>query len=160
MINDDMIASDWRNLDSVEDILDAVKRHEMDIMEYLAATVASLCNIELKDMLKLSSEEHLAKPRWLFWYAYRYMTGETLEKVAEMTARCGGHRFTPNSIGQCVNKMSQMISSEPTWTKRWTIVKRIIKIRDSVTDKKSDGTITITIPKELRDIINIEIKEK
>ena len=74
--------------------------------------------------------------------------------------RCGGHRFTPNGIGQCVNKMSQLISSEPMWTKRWTIIKRIIKIRDAVTEKKSEGTITITLPKELKDIINIEIKEK
>ena len=160
MMNDEMIASDWRNLESVDDILEAVRRHEMDIMAYLADTVASLCNIERKDMLRSGSEEHLAKPRWLFWYAYRYMTGETLEKVADMTERCGGHRFTPNGIGQCVNKMAQMISSEPMWTKRWTIIKRIIKIRESVTEKKSEGTITITLPKELKDIINIEVKEK
>lgn len=160
MINDDMIASDWRNLDSVEDILEAVKRHEMDIMTYLADTVASLCNISRNDMLKGSSEAHLAQPRWLFWYAYRYMTSETLEKVADMTKRCGGHRFTPNGIGQCVNKMSQMISSEPMWTKRWTIIKRIIKLRDVDSNKKQDSTITITVPKELKDIINIEIKER
>jgi hypothetical protein len=160
MINDEMIASDWRNLDSIDDILTAVRQHEMDIMTYLADTVASLCNIERNDMLRACSEAHLAQPRWLFWYAYRYMTGETLEKVSEMTERCCGHRFTPNGIGQCVNKMSQMISSEPMWTKRWTIIKRIIKLRDTDVKKNSDNTITITVPRELKDIINIEIKEK
>lgn len=160
MINEAMVASDWRTLDSVDDILEAVRRHEIDIMTYLADTVASLCNIERKEMLKSSSEEHLSKPRWLFWYAYRYMTGETLEKISEMTTRCGGHRFTPNGIGQCVNKMSKMISTEPMWVKRWTIIKRIIKIRESVTENKSEGTITITLPKELKDIINIEVKER
>ena len=155
-----MIASDWRNLESVEDILEAVRRHEIDIITYLADTVASLCNIDRKDMLKPTYEAHFAQPRWMFWYAYRYMTHETLEKVADMTEQCGGYRFTPNGIGQSVNKMAQMISSEPMWTKRWTIVKRIIKIRESVTEKKQEGTITIIVPKELKDIINIEVKER
>lgn len=160
MINDEMIASDWRNLDSVDDILMAVRQHEVDIMAYLAETVASLCNIECKDMLKISSETRFAQPRWLFWYAYRYMTNETLEEIADMTQRCGGHRFTTSGIGQCVNKMSQMISSEPMWAKRWTIIKRIIKLRNTDNKKSSDNTITITVPKELKDIINIEIKER
>lgn len=160
MINDEMIASDWRNLDSIEDILAAVKRHEMDIMEYLADTIASLCNIERKDMLKSGSEAHFAQPRWMFWYAYKYMTGETLEKISEMTERCGGHRFTPSGIGHCVNKMSQMINTETIWNKRWSIIKRIIKLRDTETMKSSEVSITITVPKELKDIINIEIKEK
>lgn len=160
MMNEEMIASDWRNLDSIEDILSAVRQHDIDIMAYLADTVASLCNIERKDMLKGCGEAHLAQPRWLFWYAYRYMTGETLEKIADMTEKCGGHRFTTNGIGQCVNKMSKMISSEPMWTKRWTIIKRIIKLRDAGINKKSDSTITINVPKELKDVINIEIREK
>lgn len=160
MINDEMIASDWRNLDCIDDILLAVRQHEMDILLYLADTVASLCNIERKDMLKASSEAHLAQPRWLFWYSYRYMTSETLEKVSEMTERCGGHRFTPSGIGQCVNKMSQMINSDGMWKKRWTIIKRIIKLRESETSKNLDSTIIITVPRELKDIINIEIKER
>ena len=160
MINEEMIASDWRNLDSVEDILLAVRQHEVDIMAYLADTVASLCNIDRDEMLKPSSEAHLAQPRWLFWYAYRYMTSETLEKVSEMTERCCGHRFTPSGIGQCVNKMSQLINTVPIWTKRWTIIKKIIKLRYADSNKSTENTITITVPKELKDIINIEIKEK
>lgn len=160
MKSEEEIALELKRLDNVEPILDIMRHYELNIHEYLADYVAALCNTSKEIMLGRSEKVHVAQARWLFWYAYRYMTGETLEKIANMTILCGGHKFTTNGIGQCVNKMSALISTEPLWQKRWNIIKRIIKLRDNNDEKKVDNTIIVSIPRHLRDKISITIKEK
>lgn len=160
MKSEETIALELKRIDNVEPMLDILRHYELDMYQYLADFVAALCNVSKDVMLGKSEKAHIAQPRWLFWYAYRYMTGETLEKVANMTVLCGGYKFTTNGIGQCVNKMSALISTEPLWQKRWNIIKRIIKLRDNDDEKKIDNTIVVSVPKHLRDKISITIKEK
>ena len=146
--------------ETVNGVCELLRNHEFRIQDYLAEFISAMCDVSMQEMFSNSSSTRKLQPRWLFWYAYRYMTNETYDKIGEVTRRYSNHRFTTNSIGQCINKMAATIESEPIWKKRWTIIKRIIKLRDADVKKSSDSTITITVPKELKDIINIEIKEK
>lgn len=146
--SDEQIKSDWEHLenDNVEKACEYLRRYEGDIEDYVAEIVASLCNVDVNKMLSDTSVAYLAQARWLYWYALRYMTNETYEKIAERTMQKTPYRFTPNGIGQSINKMSAMIVNEPIWTKRWIILKRIIKLRDTVIKEKGDiETVTMKI---------------
>lgn len=160
MIDEAKIKKDWESIDGIEKILSEIGKHELSVHDHLADIVASLCNIDKMTMLGSSEKAYVAQVRWLFWYAYRYMTGETFEKIGRMTHDCGGHKFASNGIGQGVNKMSALINSDPIWQRRWTTVKRIIKLREQESEVKVDNAITINIPRGLREKINIIIKEK
>lgn len=161
MRGEEDIKREWQELDSIDEILRLVRECEYNVQEYLANTVASLCDVDVDTMMSNCDKIYIAQARWLFWYAYRYMTNETYEKIGEMSRTRGKHPFTTNTIGQAINKMSALIESEPIWKKRWMIIKRIIKLRDEVSsEKKTDNTIIIQVPRELRDKLNIQIKEK
>lgn len=99
---------------------------------YLAEIVASICDVKAEDMLK--DRKHLvnAQARWLYWYAYRYMTKESYES---MSKRSGvWQHFAPSCIGGSIVKMTMMIDNERIWKKRWIIVKRVItKMLDTET---------------------------
>ena len=108
-------------------------------------------------MLTNSSVAYLAQARWLYWYAIRYMTNETYDKIAVRTTAKSGCSFTPNGIGQSINKMAALINSEPIWVKRWTIIKRIIKLRDAPAngfEPQETVTMYVTAPKGIK----VEIK--
>lgn len=159
--NDEKIMEDWAVLDNIniEQACNYLRYHEQDIQKYLANIVASLCDVDAQEMLDNNDIIYNAHARWLFWYAYRYMTNESYDKIAKSTA-FNGRPFHLRTIQSGVNKMSMMIESEDIWQKRWAIVKRIIKLRDKKKEEKIDNTIVIQIPKDLRDKINIQIKEK
>lgn len=146
--SDEQIKSDWEHLenDNIEKACEYLRKYEGDIEDYVADIVASLCNVDVDKMLSDTSVAYLAQARWLYWYALRYMTNETYDKIAERTTRKSEYRFTPNGIGQSINKMSAMIINEPMWTKRWIILKRIIKLRETVIKEKGEmETVTMKI---------------
>lgn len=145
--SDNEIVQDWSRIETenIERACELLGGYEQEIENYLAHIVASLCGVDVKEMLTDTAISHLAQPRWLYWYAVRYMTNETYEKIGERTTAKSGYKFTPNGIGQSINKMSAMIASEPIWTKRWTIVKRIIKLRENALNRTTDDGVTIRI---------------
>lgn len=156
------IQEDWKRLDNenIEQVCYYIRKHEIDIREYIADIIASLCDVDKYEMLSKNDTIFLVHARWLYWYAYRYMTNESYGKMSANTRR-EGHPFTLHAIQAGVNKMGVMIEREPLWVKRWTILKRIIKLRDAGNEeKKEDTTIVIQVPEALKDNINIKIKEK
>ena len=158
--SDEAIKSEWQQMDSVEHILDVIRNHEYDIRRYLADTVAALCDVDVETMLTDCDKIYISQARSLYWYAYRYMTNESYEKIVDATARIYGKRFTIGGIANAVTKMSSLIESEPLWKKRWTIIKRIIKLRDTNTEEREDNTIVIQVPRDIKDKIQILIKDK
>lgn len=159
--SDEQIKSDWEHLenDNIEKACEYLRRYEGDIEDYVAEIVASLCNVDVDKMLSDTSVAYLAQARWLYWYALRYMTNETYDKIAERTMHKTPYRFTPNGIGQSINKMSAMIVNEPIWTKRWIIIKRIIKLRDTVVNEKSE-TKTVTMKIIAPKGVKLELKNE
>lgn len=148
MKTDDEIKDDWKRLDSenLEKACEYLRRIEGDIEDYLADIVAAMCNIDVDEMFKNTSIAYIAQPRWLYWYAVRYVTNETYEKIAARTSK-HGFAFAPNGIGQSINKMAKMIDAKTLWAKRWTMLKHIIKLRDVNIAKEETVTFRVIAPK-------------
>lgn len=158
MKSDEEIKDDWTHLenDNIQKACEYLSRHESDIEDYIAETVAALCNVDVKDMLSNTSVTFIAQPRWLYWYAIRYMTNETYDKIAARTKAKSGYDFTPNGIGQSINKMARLINREPIWLKRWTIIKHIIKLRDTNESMQESVTFRVIAPKGIK----LELKQE
>ena len=161
MKTNEQIKNDWQRLETenIEKACDLLRQHESRIEDYMADIVASLCNVDCAEMLTNSSVAYLAQARWLYWYAIRYMTNETYDKIAIRTTAKSGCKFTPNGIGQSINKMALLVAQEPIWVKRWTIIKHIIKLRDTVIKEKGDMetlTMKIIAPKGVK----VELKNE
>ena len=137
-------------------VCDTLLNYEGRVRNYLADFVASLCNVEKEKMFSENNSLDVAQARWLFWYAYRYMTGETYEKIGRISHDTYGKTFTKVGVASSVNKMSVMIEQQPIWKKRWTIVKRIIRITNSLIDENTEEPIKIIIPKNA----NVELKRE
>ena len=137
-------------------VCDTLLNYEGRVRNYLADFVASLCNVEKEKMFSENNSLDVAQARWLFWYAYRYMTGETYEKIGRLSYDTYGKTFTKVGVASSVNKMSVMIEQQPVWKKRWTIVKRIIRITNSLIDENTEEPIKIIIPKNA----NVELKRE
>lgn len=147
-----MSETDKEMLDSICAML---REHESKIRYWLAYFVSSLCNVDMDKMLTDCNILSVAQSRWLFWYAYRRMTNETYEKIAKVSSQYYGKSFTTATIANGITKMTQMIESEPIWTKRWVIIKRIIKqYRENLIE--NEEPIKIVIPKNAK----VELKRK
>lgn len=161
-MKDEEIIAKWKELDSgkIEHVYRSLRSYERDINDYLVNCVAELCNVTVDGMFSQGQLSHNAHARWLYWYAQRRMTNGSFEEIARQS-NFFGHKFTSRAIQSATSKMAIMIDKEPIWRKRWIIVKNIISLREKAeTEAKADNTIVIKVPKELRDLINIEIKEK
>lgn len=138
---------------AMQTICDTLKSHDRMVMNYLADFVASLCNISKEKMFSKKNSLDVSQARGLFWYSYRYMTGETYEKIKRITKEASGSEFTTMGVASSVNKMANLIDKEPVWKTRWSIIKRIIKLNNRFLNEPP-VEITITLPKNV--IANIK----
>ena len=136
-------------------VCDTLANYERCIRVYLAEFVASMCNVETERMFSNDSHLDVAQARWLFWYAYRYMTNETYEKIGKLSSELYGKTFAKVSVAESVNKMYNLIEQQPIWRKRWTIIKRIIKLQNEMVFEPQ-VPITITVPKNVEVTIKKE----
>lgn len=160
MRDDKSIQNDWKELDSMDKILQALRSREINVLDYLADISSAICNVTKEDMFGSKDKSVISQTRWFFWYSYRYMTGESYERIASLTKDYSGtdKDFTRSAIGMGIRRMSELITNDPLWNKRWIIIKRIIKLRDN--EEIAEGVITINIPRKLREHVKIEIKDK
>lgn len=161
---DDINDNDLRRIDKeiISSVCEQLRHYEGNIVAYIVDFVAALCCVSAKTMMSDNDKRMYAEPRWLVWFACRYITNGGFSKIASMTAP-HGHKFTGNSVQKCAGKMSQMIDTIPLWNKRWRVLKSMIDIWDSERiaakrERNRQERIVITIPKELKDIVKIEIK--
>lgn len=137
-----------------------LRNYEKDILNYIAEVVSSVCNVDKERMMSDDRTLPVTQSRWLFWYAYRYMTSYTYERISEETSRECTKQYTAVGVSVGTNKMSVMIEQEPIWKKRWGVVRRIIKlINDDDDTEREAHTITIQVPRELKGQITIKIQE-
>lgn len=127
MKSDNDIAQDLKDIDqqTVDVVCDILRQYSTKTSVYLANMVASVCDVDVDEMLTDTKHLQNSHARWFFWFAYRYMTNENYDSIARKTGT--KRTFTVGSIGYCISKMSMMVESEPIWVKRWTIIKRVIK---------------------------------
>lgn len=129
-------------------VCDTLSSYGGRIRLYLADFIASLCNVEKEKMFSTCNNLDVAQARWLFWYAYRYMTNETYEKIGKLSGELYGKPFTKVGVAASVNKMYELIENGGIWRKRWLIVKRIIKISNTLIEEQENQPIKIVVPKE------------
>ena len=129
--------------------------YEENIYDHIADFVSSLCCITKERMFSDSKSIDVAQARGLFFYAYRYMTANTYDKIGRITGETYGRRFTPEGVKSSIVKMSELIESNPVWSKRWSILKIIIKSQKNDIGESS-VPITIKVPKNVTATIKKE----
>ena len=144
----------------INDIVGMLRDREIDVLDNLVDLVSALCNIDKDELLSRSNSITVSQARWLYWYTYRYATGESYATIADKTEFLCGRKYTLQGVASSINKMAMMISKEPIWKKRWTIMYRLIKAINNTPSCESDSTIVIHVPKNLSKVVKIEIKEK
>ena len=137
-------------------VCDTIRVYGSRTRIYLADFVASLCDVEKERMFSPCNDLDIAQARWLYFYAYRYMTGETYEKIGKLSQKIYGKTFTKVGVASSVNKMYELIENQPIWRKRWTIIKRVIKAGENVIEDEAKKPIRIIIPKDA----NVELKRE
>lgn len=152
-LNEEKIKEEWAKIDSCK-----TGDTSMAVCEYLADYIASLCGFTRAEMFSRVRNQATTHARWLFWYAYRFMTKDTYSEIAYRTE--SWHFYTSKSVQVATQKMSSMIDSEPMWNRRWRVVKQFIKLREGYDDEKLDNTIIVQVPRHIKDKIQIVIKEK
>lgn len=158
MREDDTIRRIQANEDvAIEEVCKHLQGYTKDIRNALADLVASLCDISKEDLLK--DTKHLASKhaRWLYWYAYRQMTGESYETMSQRSKQY--RRFAQTSIGWGVANMSMMIAEGTIWTKRYTMLRKVIQAANRCEESEhlmKNVTVKVIAPKG----INVEIKQE
>lgn len=139
-----------------KDLANLLQKHDHDLTMLLATSVASVCNVEVQQMLSTQRKEPYVQARWLMFYALRYAYNCTYEYIAKMTAfkDC---KYTYIAVSNGVEKMAAMIAYEPTWKRRWDIIKHLIKqVQGEENVMPKNQKIVITVPKD----IEVEIKKQ
>lgn len=151
-----LITKSWNEIDNsvIENVCKILDKYNYDLLNNLIQYVAALCNLDPVDMLSISDKIYVSQSRWLLWYAYRYMTHESYEKIAERTCM-EGHVFNTRSVAAGIEKMAHIIETEEIWQKRWAIIKKIIKLwRNAKVEEENE--ITVTVPKDWK----VKVKTK
>lgn len=153
--NDETIQSNIKLIEdeTIEKACALLSSYNNKIRDYLACFVSSLCDVEFSELLYDTKHLNVVKARWLYWYAYRYLTNDSFDTIARMTSQ--NRKFATSCVGSSCAKMSRMIDIEPVWNKRWQILKRIIKIANKTSLNESQ-TIRITYPRNIK----IELKQE
>lgn len=135
-------------IDVIQHICEALRKYEVHIPTHLSKFVASICGVDVKNMFSDCHNLEVSHARWLFWYAYRYTTNETYEKIGKLSTNYCGKYFSKAAVALSVKKMDELIEQQSIWKKRWFVIKQIIKEYNGLVIEPS-VPITITIPKNV-----------
>lgn len=159
MKGENEILSEWEGVEQtvVSEIEHVVSKYDYVCINFLACHIAAMCNVDVADMLSSCDKVYLSQARWLYWYAVRYMTNETYERIAQKTSmeRC---KFSSESIRVGCQKISMLIETDYIWANRWKLIKHIIKLKYKKDDENKKQKIVVNIP--ISSNIEIEILKK
>lgn len=170
MKDNDSIKQEWKDLrnKSFREIEGVLRKYDYNSLTMLSSFVSSICDVETADLLTSSANIYISQCRALFWYAYRYMTQDSYERISNKTA-IDGCRFSPDTVRKACEKMADLINVDPQWKGRWINVKRFIRLKedplsyqvpDNVSVMPQKYKLMLHVPREIKDQIEIEIKEK
>lgn len=163
MQSDEQIQREWESLDNddIKQICNILSKHETKIQEYLINCVAALCDVPTDEMMTSTSNVSCVHARWFFWYTYRYMTNEPFAKIAERTNKNYGRLYSIPTVANGVNKISEMIASNGIWNKRWVLIKRIIKQRNTseINGQIDNNRVVINVPKDMKTKVSVNFNE-
>lgn len=105
-------------------ICETIRKYNELSAKHLAQITADLCGVDCEDLLHDTSHRTNSEARYLYWFAYRYLTEESYSSIAKKPWQ---RRFTEQCVGAAILRMANMISANTIWTKRWVILKHVIK---------------------------------
>lgn len=146
----------YLEVQTVERACDLIQSYNGDLRAYLARFTAALCDVDYISIMTDTKHIDSVRARWLFWYGYRYMTGDSYETIANVNKEW--REFAPSSVGAAITKMAMLISKESIWTKRWYYLKKIIRSIQKPIDMEKDlfsSKVVITYPKN----VDVELKK-
>ena len=170
MKDNDTIKQEWEDLHdkSFREIDAVLRKYDYNALTMLSSFVAGICDVDTADLLTSSANMYISQCRALFWYAYRHMTQDTYERISKKTA-IEGCRFSHDTVRKACEKMKELINSDPHWKGRWINVRRFIRLKDDPHSCQMSDTanpfpqkykLMLHVPIEIKDQIEIEIKEK
>lgn len=138
--------------ETIKTVCDALNGHEAMIRSCLSDFVASLCGVSKEEMMSGQGGVDVTQARWLFFYAYKYMTGDTCERIGSFVSSADGGTYRAQSVSYGISQMSSYIDSFHVWNKRWTILKSVIKkVRDlKIEESPTDKSVKIIVPKDTK----------
>lgn len=150
----------------IQEVCNLLHEYNVSTRDNFSHIVSELCKVDEKEMMTDRKNQYNIQARWLYWYALRYMTNESYSSISNSTKY--DRHFTVACVCYSIKKMSDLISANTIWTKRWTILKRIIKEsadantfekafdKELSSNNQKEITIKITHPKGVK----IELKEE
>lgn len=155
------IESEIRQIENntIDTICQSLANYSDNLCDYLATFVAKICKVSNKEMFSETKNLDIVRARWLYWYAYRYMTDATYETIALHNNCKENKKFTRVAVNQGVSRMALLISEEDTiWAKRWNIIRRVIKAMLKQNDAKEFAPQTILLKVTHPKGVTLEIK--
>ena len=140
-------------------LMDFVGYKDTEEPNYLLKIVAFVCDVNESDVM--SNEKtgnYISQVRWLYWYAYRYLTGEPYGRISELATKAGC-KYTKDGVRKGVNKIGYIIHGSDVWQRRWNVIRNAIKKikQENQIAERESYDIVVTIPKELKDFVNVKI---
>lgn len=169
MKTDNEIKNEWLKLErkSFKEIEQILQNFTFNEQVMVGSFVATLCGVDYSDLFVENKRQQNTHARWLYWYAIRYMTGETYERISVRTY-FDGCRFSGQNIGIGISKMNKMIGTEYEWKRRWKIIKHFIDLKeDPESYHENDFSnpmsmkykLSLNVPKGMKKNIEVEVKE-
>ncbi len=157
-MNENELIERWKTIEqeNVNRACEYLRGYEQEIGNHLAHFVASLCDIDIEDMLSNMKSNYCSQARWLYWYALRYMTDETYEKIAIRTTY-NGRKFSMRAVAKGIEKMGAMIDENGIWRKRWVILKRVIKMYNM---NNAENVVRVVVTKPAGIKVEVEFKNE
>lgn len=155
-MNEEQAIQEMKDLEreAIYNVCGILVGYNMLFRENLERVVASLCDVPVVSMLFDTTRIDYVRARWLYWYAYRYMTDESLERIGKLHNTV---EFSGCAVGRAISKMAMLIGGDTIWTKRWIILKRFIKaILKNEDAINNTVTVKVAAPKG----INVELKQE
>lgn len=141
------------------DIRNIMSKYDQITPQMLAIVISTLCGVSVADMMT-EKRNHRVFARWFLYYAYRYATSASYEKICEMFTY-DGNKPSYSSVRNGILSFSQVVETNKYWNDKWSVVRSIIANKGQCTSENNTLTkhvITITIPKELENTITIKTK--
>lgn len=157
MGSEEQIVKQWKEEDDryMESIFKQIRARSWRIQENLVNFTASLCGVDAEKMMTDTTDIDYVHAKWLFWYAYKYMTGEPYIAISKMSEEFG-KKYTEQSIAYAVKKMGWLVEQRNVWKERWAVLKRIISLRTGEQVLPDKVKITVKCPKGVEVIVKHE----
>ena len=129
-----------------------------ELKNKILSVVCEVCDVDEQSIIGKSKVSPLPLFRGFYWYAIRRTLGVSNAAIAKLVSDDECH-YSSAGIGLGINRAINALSKEKYWQDCWEKVSEKLSIPKQ---NKPDGNISITmlVPKGMKNRFKIEVKEK